>query len=251
MPRALPSLTSKFPLSNSWRAGNPARSRLSGGSVPISTRPPKLLRTASQPSLNRILLDIIADPIKLCVGSDQTIKAFLLPKRSMSTEHKIGLMACESLQWTQPFGGKNVRCDQEMHVIRHHDERMELIPLQFAVSVPQSRHHHFRNFFAPQERRAISACVQQPVDSYECLARRYQCGWREHPAAGKTAMQSERDKQGLVDRIPMGQPPFIMPHTSMWCAGDRETLTAPSRLKAGCGQDCPPSNLFFGSGGVA
>jgi hypothetical protein len=59
---------------------------------------------------------------------------------------------------------------------------------------------------------------------------------------GKTAVQSERHEQGLVDHVPMGQPSFIVPHTPMGCVGDRESLIAASRLKAGCGQDCPPSN---------
>ena len=231
------------------RAGNPARSRLSGGPVPIRTRPPILLRTGSQTSLNRILLDIIANPIKLRVGSDQTIKAFLLPKRSVCTEQRIGLMACESLERTQPFAGNRVGRDQKMNMIWHYGVGMQLIPLQHVLAVPQSRHHHLRNFFAPQERRAFSACVQEPVDSHERLARGDQSGWREHPAAGKTPMQSERDKQGLVDDVPMGQPSFIMPHTPTWCVGDRETLTAPSRLRAGCGQDCPPSNLCLEVGG--
>jgi hypothetical protein len=53
-------------------------------------------------------------------------------------------------------------------------------------------------------------------------------------------VQPEGDKQGLLKHVPMGQPPFIMPHSPTWCFGDRETLAALSRLKAGCGQYCPP-----------
>jgi hypothetical protein len=67
-------------------------------------------------------------------------------------------------------------------------------------------------------------------------------------------MQSERHKQGLVDQVPMWQPPFIMPHTFCSCSSDGKTLRdlwggqswpqppfrRPSRLKAGCGQYCPP-----------
>jgi hypothetical protein len=57
-------------------------------------------------------------------------------------------------------------------------------------------------------------------------------------------MQTERDKQGLLNCVKVGKPSFIMPHISIswWCIGE-ETLTAllqPSRLKAGCGQYCPP-----------
>jgi hypothetical protein len=69
-------------------------------------------------------------------------------------------------------------------------------------------------------------------------------------------VQAERDEQGLVDYVPMGQPPFIVPHSCFLCFGGGETLTAlwggqswpqppfrrPSRLKAGCGQYWPPSD---------
>jgi hypothetical protein len=230
------------PALGAWRADNPARSRLSGGFGLIRTRPPKFLCLGDQPSLNRILLDIIADPIKLRIGSDQTIEAFLLPKRSMSTEQKIGLMACESFEGTQPFAGNHMRSNQKMNMIRHHDERMQLISLQFPFPMPQSRHHHLRNFFAPQRQRSIRASIQQPVDSHERLTRRDQSGRWKYPVARQTAVQPECDKHPLPDHVPMGQPSFIMPHTPTWYVGDRETFTASSRLKAGCGQDCPPSN---------
>jgi hypothetical protein len=62
-------------------------------------------------------------------------------------------------------------------------------------------------------------------------------------------MQSERHKQRLLDYVPMGQSPFIAPHSCLLCGDGGETLTAlqppfrqPSRLKAGCGQYWPPSN---------
>jgi hypothetical protein len=63
-------------------------------------------------------------------------------------------------------------------------------------------------------------------------------------------VQSECHEQGLVDYVPMGQPPFIMPHSWFLCVGGGETLTASSRLKAGCGQDCPPSNLYLEMAGI-
>jgi hypothetical protein len=59
-------------------------------------------------------------------------------------------------------------------------------------------------------------------------------------------MQPERDKQRLFHHVPVGQPPFIMPHSSWLCFCGGETLIAmeggqswpqppfrrPSRLKA-------------------
>ncbi len=232
---------------NLWRAGNPARSRLSGGS--ICTRPGKLLWLGREPRLHWILFYISPDTVELRIGSDQTVEAFLLPKWFTSSQEKIGLVSGETFERAQPFCGKHVRSSQKMHVIRHHNERMELIPVECAISVPQCRDHHFCNFRPPQKQGAIRACVQEPVDGYERLARRDEPGWWEHSIRRKTAMQSERHKQRLLDYVPMGQSPFIAPHSCLLCGDGGETLTAlqppfrrPSRLKAGCGQDCPPSN---------
>jgi hypothetical protein len=47
-------------------------------------------------------------------------------------------------------------------------------------------------------------------------------------------LQSEGDEQRLIDYIKMGQPPFIMPHTSSWCVGGGEILK-----KLWGGQSCP------------
>jgi hypothetical protein len=69
-------------------------------------------------------------------------------------------------------------------------------------------------------------------------------------------VQPERDKQGLLDHVPMWQAPFIVPHSSSRCIDGGKILKnleggqswpqppfrRPSRLKAGCGQNCPPSD---------
>ena len=232
------------------RAGNVARSRLSGGSGRICTRPHELLWCESQTSLHRILLYIRSNAIELRTRAHQTIEAFLLPKWATSAQEKVSLVSSESLERAQPFGGEHVRRRQKMNMIRHHDESMELIPVQCAFSMPQRRHDHLCNFRPAQRQGAEGACVQEPVDGYERFARGDQCGRWEYPACGKTAVQSEGDEQRLIHYVKMWQPPFIMPHTSSWCVGGGETLTASSRLKAGCGQDCPPSNLYLEMAGI-
>ena len=233
-----------------WRAGNLARRRLSGGPGRIRTRPNKLLSRDSDPRFHWILLDVGTNAIELRTRADQTIKAFFLPKRSGDAQKKIGLVSGKSFEGAQPLCGKHVRRRQKMNMIRHHYERMELIPVQFAFSVPQRRYDHLRNFRPPQEQRTSGAGVQEPIDRLEGLAGGDESGWREYPACGKTAVQPEGDEQRLIDYVPMWQPPFIMPHTSLWCVGVGETLTASSRLKAGCGQDCPPSNLYSNLAGI-
>ena len=232
-----------------WRAGNLARSRLSGGSGRICTRPNKLLWCTSQASLHRILLYIRPNTIEL-TRPHQTIEAFLLPKWPMDVQKKIGLVSGKSFERAQPLGGEHVRRRQKMNMIRHHDERMKLVAMQFAFPVPQRRHHHLCNFRPPQEQRTSGAGVQEPINRHERLAGGFDSGWREHPARGKTAVQSEGDEHWLVHYVPVGQATLVMPHTRFLCVGGGETLTASSRLKAGCGQYCPPHNLYLEMAGV-
>jgi len=217
------------------------------------TRPRELPWSGSQASLHRILLDVCADSVELGVGSDQMIVAFILPKGSVSTHKKIGLVRGKSFERTQPFCSRHMRGCQKMNVVRHHDESMEFIPVKRPISVSQRGRQHRCNFRPPQKQRTSRARVQDAVDSYERLPRRDECRWWEHAIAGKTAMQSKSDKEGLVGSVPMGQPAFIVPHTSSWCLNGPYILNLEggqswpqrpfrrlSRLKAGCGQYCPP-----------
>jgi hypothetical protein len=158
----------------------------------------------ARPALTRILFNVCPNPVEFYTGSNQTVKAFLLPERPMSTEEKIGLVSRKSLEGTQPLAGNHMRCCQQMNMIRHHDERMELIPPECAISVSQRCHHHFCNFRLPQKQRSIRARVQEPVDGHKCPARRNQSLRWEHTTAGKTTMQPERDKQRAVPPRPSG-----------------------------------------------
>src|ERR1035438_1181103 len=144
-----------------WRAGNLARSRLSGGSWPICTRPHKLLWCESQTSLHRILLYIRSNAIELRTRAHQTIEAFLLPKWAMGAEERIGLVSCKSFEGTQPAACNHVRRRQKMNMIRHHDESMKLIPVQFAFSMVQRSYHHLCNFRTAQRQRTSSADIDR------------------------------------------------------------------------------------------
>ena len=239
-------------------AGNFARSRLSGGSGRICTRPSKFLSTGSQPRLHRVLFYISPNTLELRIRSDQVIIALILPKWPMGAKEEIGLVSSKSLEGTQPFRGQHMRRRQKMNMIRHHDERMKLVAMQFAFPVPQRRHHHLCNFRPPQEQRTSGAGVQEPINRHERLACGFDSGWREYPARGKTAVQPEGDEEGLVDYVKMGQATLVMLHSwsSWWNSlGGGQSLAAapfrrPSRLKAGCGQYCPPHNLYSEMAGV-
>ena len=62
---------------------------------------------------------------------------------------------------------------------------------------------------------------------------------------GKTAVQTKRDKQRLIDRVPVRKAALVVSHPE---DGVRRRehfseIRAAGRLKGGCGQDCPPHIL--------
>jgi len=73
-------------------------------------------------------------------------------------------------------------------MIRHHNERVQFVPVKVSVSVVYSSHHQIGDFLALQKQRAVGAGVQEPIHSYECFAGRGHSIWREYPAGRKTAV---------------------------------------------------------------
>lgn len=64
------------------------------------------------------------------------IVAFLLPEWSVPSQDPIRLMSCESLERTEPPLGNHVRCDQQMDMIRHRHEGMQVVTMKpsFAIT---------------------------------------------------------------------------------------------------------------------
>ena len=61
----------------------------------------------------------------------------------------------------------------------------------------------------------------------------------------KTAVQTEGDKQGLIDGVPVRKSPLVAPHppSGVWTQENFSKSSWTSRLKGGCGQDWPPHTL--------
>jgi hypothetical protein len=205
-------------------AANPGCSRLSGGSAPGRTRPPKTFWRGGQTSFNRILLNVGLNTIEFRIGTDQMIVAFILPEWRMTGNEKIRVMSRESLKRPQPFGGNHVRRDQKMNMVWHNDVCVKVIPVQFLCAVPQCRHYHLGNLLPLQKQGPSSACVQEPVEGNERLTGRDKPGRREYAVCRKTPMQSEGDKQRLLDYVPVGQPALVMAHLLSLCANEGEVL---------------------------
>ena len=64
------------------------------------------------------------------------IVALLLPERSVFAEDSIGLVDRESFERPEPLPGCHARRHEQMDVIRHHHEGVQLIPTKPSVTIP-------------------------------------------------------------------------------------------------------------------
>lgn len=97
-------------------------------------------------------------------------------------------------------------------MIRHDDKRMQFVSSEPALPILQRPHDDFGNFAAPEIQRPARSAIQQPVHGDERLTRSSNRLGRENALCRKTAVQPERDKQRLIDSVPMREPPFVTVH---------------------------------------
>ena len=68
----------------------------------------------------------------------------------MAAKQLVGLVGCEPFQGRQPSRGHNLGGHEKVHVIGHHNVRMQLITVESPLPIVQSHHHHLREFRAAQ-----------------------------------------------------------------------------------------------------
>ncbi|MGH7128770.1 MAG: hypothetical protein ACREIV_09380, partial [Planctomycetaceae bacterium] len=96
--------------------------------------------------------------------ADEMIKWFVLPERAAASEPPVDLArrvaqpACTLLS----AGDRKAEPHQQVHVIRHHDESVKIIPI--AVEVPECVTDDLRNLRPPKQAFSI-APVQVPVSA--------------------------------------------------------------------------------------
>jgi hypothetical protein len=214
------------------------------------TRPAKLLRSGRQPGRYRVLLDVSSDPFHFGSGSNQMVVALILPEGAASpAQDPVGLIGREPLQGRQPSRRYYLGSHEKMHMVRHDDERMQLIARKPACAVAQGAYDQGGDIGPLKESGSTSGSVEEPVHSDESLAGSH-CFRREHWLSGKTTVQAESHKQRLSHDVPVGQSPFIMPHRKLvWSGAITSRPKLGGRLKGGCGQNWPPhsggTNLLF------
>lgn len=155
-------------------------------------------------------------------------------------------MRREALERPQPLRRNYVRRHQRVHVIRHHNIRMELIPAETVLPVPQSGHHQFGNLGHPQIRRTVNRTIQDAIHCDESLAGRRQYIRREDPIGGQSAIQSERNKEWFSHHVPMRQaPPYVLPHKyyGVWTRDKISEKNKPPERRLAAKIGCPTLDI--------
>ena len=161
-----------------------------------TARPAKLFRRSRQPCRHRIHLNVLTNPLKLGLVTNQPIIALILPEQPPGqSKHLIALTSRESLERLHHLANLNQGRHQEMNVIRHHDVGVELIMPQ--LPKVDGIDYHARDFRDTEEMRASACVVEDAVHSEEGLPGGG-CS-RETAVRWKTAVQAPRDEDGLAD----------------------------------------------------
>ena len=140
------------------------------------------------------------------------VVAFMLPEwLAGASEDPIGLMRGKSFQGSEPSSRRNVGCYQQMNVIRHNHEGVELVTMKPAITGTNSFNYQRRNFRNGQVSGPGFRAIQDTVHRDERLAAG-QAFWREDAIGGQAIVQAECNEQGLAHRVPVRQAPLVVLH---------------------------------------
>ena len=141
------------------------------------------------------------------------VVALLLPELfAMPSQNLVGSMCRESLQGPEPRFGRDLRRNQHVDVIRHHNIGMQIVTGGSGSPEVDCGNKDSRNFGFGKESRPGTAFVEEPVHQGECPARFACASNRKESSFRQAAVQSERNEEWSVDDVPMGKVAFVVLH---------------------------------------
>jgi hypothetical protein len=166
-------------------------------------RPAKFLRRSHQPSLDRIRFDITNNPPKLGLVANQSIIALVLPELTSSkAQYPIAFPGSRPLKRLHDHRDLQQRSNQKMHMVRHHDESMQMETSQ--ISISNRFHRYIGNLRLLEKKRASATVVKNAIHGDKCLSR---VGYgRDTSISRQTSVQSPRDENRLPNCMIMWQP---------------------------------------------
>ncbi len=141
------------------------------------------------------------------------VVALILPKGlAMPPQYLVGAVSSESFQWPEPFRRRNLGSNQDMDVVRHHNERMKLVPSADGSSMLQGPNNQLSDSRVRQKSRAKNRGIQDTVHGRESFTGVRQIIWGEDPVVRQCTMQSKCNEQGIADKVPVGKAAFVVLH---------------------------------------
>jgi hypothetical protein len=104
-----------------------------------------------------------------------------------------------------------MRRDEQVNVIGHDHESMQLAAAESSLAVAQSADHHFGYVGLAKEHGAALGVVQQSIHNNERFTRRQVCR-TEHAVLRKTSVQAESHENSLTCDIPVWEASLIPIH---------------------------------------
>lgn len=96
----------------------------------------------------------MCDPRKLLIVANQVIVAFVLPEGRVAVKDAIRLVGGETLEGPQPLACGHPGSEEEMDVVGHHDESVEMVSLEAGLAVVEGLNYEESYFGAAQVERA-------------------------------------------------------------------------------------------------
>jgi hypothetical protein len=165
----------------------------------------KLFRQRRESGLHWIPLDITPHPREFVVVANQ-------PERPPALfGHTDGFVARETFEGSKPLSRGYKWRSQQMNVIGHDDERMQLAASEPAFSLGQRLDGHFSNLRPPQRNGAAPGTIQQSVHHDECLAG-CEAVWGQDAACRETSVQPECYEHWSSSDVPVREAPVVYVH---------------------------------------
>ncbi len=183
-------------------------------------RPRELLRRTGKACFDWIPFDVPPDARAFLIISDEVIVAFVLPEGDvLKPENPDRLMAGIAFERTQPYSCRHMWRDEQMDVIRHDYEGVNLVAFKSILAVEERTDKHRSDFWLPQKERSGFGSIQKPIQCYKSLTA-CKSGIGKAAIYRKAAVQPESYEHPFPDYVAMRESSVIS-HLGNSCAASR------------------------------
>jgi len=135
-------------------------------------RPAEIRGASHDASFHGVVLNVSFYPMQLLTGADEVIVTFILPKCfCVKSQYLVGGMRSEAFQRSEPLSIYDPRRNQNVNMIRHYDEGVQVVPMEFQIASPNGRYDDVRNLGELQKTRPRGRPVQHSIHRDERLPR--------------------------------------------------------------------------------